>query len=828
MYPHNRQLVSIMRLQFKTQHLALLLILVVALLLRLALWDRLPRTGMISDEAEYLAAADWLANGRGFAWHLGWLWTRAPLYPIFIATHLVAFGQNLAPIFVSQTLLSLLNIGLVYLLAGQLQPTSNNARWIAALLAALYLPFATYTQLLLSETLFTTLMLVAFVLLGWGMGRFALTGQDGGGPVMGQDTAGCVPTVRLRPLTIVFLVLAGVFFGLATLTRGLMLGFLPLVGLWLGWLVWQRSRRWGPALLVAACLLLPAALIIAPWTLYASRVYGGLVIVDTTGAFNLLLGARTAFDGGRNDEPVRSFVQALLDPQLTVEQRETLLGERRGRDGDLLRRGACLYERRDPTLLAALQHDVASITQAERQRLMTAEALCLLRATPGAFASKSLIELIDLFQINYTGDERLASGFALGRLPAWYALSLFLLDDTLYVFVLPLAVLGWALMGLQHQGSLYSPARAIGYLLGLWLLYNLATAPLLFAINRFRVPLMPFVFVFAAYALAMLPTGGWRGLRSRYGLACGLLAGLLGLIALSPHAYLEPLRPGEGSRLASYLGPYPSSLAATSLALRSRPAYQREQELAAALAQRDPTLAGAAMAAPELPSYAAALGGPLLDGLRGAPAAGLERLATQIVQPLEDWQRSLVAGELLRQMGQIEAARAEFGPTEVDIENPVEWAWQWLAPPPLANNRLEVAEDNDLGYLRGFYLGRFDPDLQATLRWATDGAQLRFPAAGSGTPQQLCLHLTGLGWPGDLRMPAVRVFAGEALLGTLQLTAQLVTHCLDLPATPAGSEVVTLRAPTFVPPAADLLAQQGPQVGQLRRLALQLDWAAIQ
>ena len=38
-------------------------------------------------------------------------------------------------------------------------------------------------------------------------------------------------------------------------------------------------------------------------------------------------------------------------------------------------------------------------------------------------------------------------------------------------------------------------------MIGLWLLYNIAVAPLLFAINRFRLPLLPFAFIFAAYAL---------------------------------------------------------------------------------------------------------------------------------------------------------------------------------------------------------------------------------------------------------------------------------------------------------------------------------------
>jgi hypothetical protein len=49
-----------------------------------------------------------------------------------------------------------------------------------------------------------------------------------------------------------------------------------------------------------------------------------------------------------------------------------------------------------------------------------------------------------------------------------------------------------------------------------------------------------------------------------------------------------------------------------------------------------------------------------------------------------------------------------------------------------------------------------------------------------------------------------------------------------LPATPRGDDVlIALRVPVFVPDAADLLAQQGPQAGQLRLLGLLVDWAEL-
>src|SRR5689334_14237057 len=81
----------------------LLVVLLLALALRLLLWGRIPRTGLISDEGEYLSAASWLAQGRSFSWYQGYLWTRAPIYPLFVAAHIRLFGDALAPIYVTQT-----------------------------------------------------------------------------------------------------------------------------------------------------------------------------------------------------------------------------------------------------------------------------------------------------------------------------------------------------------------------------------------------------------------------------------------------------------------------------------------------------------------------------------------------------------------------------------------------------------------------------------------------------------------------------------------------------------------------------------------------------
>src|SRR5262249_42857794 len=128
-----------------------------------------------------------LAQGRSFSWYQSYLWTRAPIYPLFVAAHLRLFGDTLTPIYATQTALSLLNVALVFLLAQRLtddrRPRVDDRRTsqfaicnlqflvptCSALLMALYLPFALYAQMLLSETLFITLLLAGFLALAiWG------------------------------------------------------------------------------------------------------------------------------------------------------------------------------------------------------------------------------------------------------------------------------------------------------------------------------------------------------------------------------------------------------------------------------------------------------------------------------------------------------------------------------------------------------------------------------------------------------------------------------------------------------------------------------------
>jgi hypothetical protein len=757
----------------------LALALAAAAALRAALWGRIPRTGLISDEGEYLSAATWLADGRGFDWYQGYLWTRVPIYPLFVAGHLRLFGDGQqAWIYLTQTVLSLLNVTLVYLLAAAVS-TNVRTRALAALFAGVYLPFAIYAQTLLSETLYITLLLVSMLAL---LAAARAASRPAGGLALAA--------------------LAGALLGLATLTRSLTLGFIPLAALWL--LAPDACWRCAPALRRArwrgaAAMLLAAAVVLLPWSAYSSRLYGGPVLADTSGAYNLLLGARTAYDSQRSDAQVRDYVLGLLGQPQASPVRDT-----------------------------CASYPGALPTQAARQAAMTREGLCLVAARPLAFLGKSLAELIDLFQINYTGAERFTDGFSTGRLPPWYVLALFVLDDTLYVLALPLAVLGWFLA----RAALPSARLPFVTLTGLWWLYNLAVAPLLFAINRFRLPLLPLAFIFAAWVLVE----GWRAARlpsARLWQALGAtLAALLFLVAATPYAYLEQRAADQPSRWASYLGPYPSALDITFKALAARPQFLAGQQFVADMSNGDLEHAEAILARGILGPPLAEVGPALLAGRRGDYAGALALLPdAAAIERDKDVPAGVVRGDLLRSMGETRAALDQLGARYIDDANPVEWAWAWLEPAPAT--QINVGGSLDLGYISGCYLGEGDPAAGGNFRWCSDGARLRFPGAGAGAPQKLVLRVDGRAWRSYARQPVppAQVFAGQQLLGTFTPDIDGVREFeFMLPAGAPGADViVAIRTATFVPDAARYNSQQGRGVvGQVQRLGVRLDQARIE
>ena len=234
--------------------------LLLGLFVRLAILWETPNLGTkIVDEQQYSQIAVNIVAGHGFGWAPGDLTSiRPPLYPgLLAAIWGAAGGQNLQAVRVVQILLALATTALVYLLGARVYGQAV-ARWAAAV-CWLYPSFIFFNFLILTETLFTFL-LVAFVLL----------------------TILTVQTPRA------WVALAcGLALGLAALTRSILWPVPLILCPLLAFLIRAPlSRR-----IALPCLVLAGyALVVAPWAIRNTELQGVVTIVDTMGGMNLRMG----------------------------------------------------------------------------------------------------------------------------------------------------------------------------------------------------------------------------------------------------------------------------------------------------------------------------------------------------------------------------------------------------------------------------------------------------------------------------------------------------------------------------------------------------------
>ena len=217
------------------------------------------------DTADYDEIALNLLSGEGFVARANWFgyelhsW-RPPLYPFFLAGIYWVFGYSHLAVRLVQVLLGAATVVLVYRLGRRAHPPSAP---IAGAIAAVYTPLVASANEVMSETLFTFLLVLAVYLLTGVLGR-----------------AGADP--RRWPAALA----AGATIGLAALTRPAALILWPVqVAVWIrrGW----TSRRESPTVWWRCALWISAGtlLVLAPWTARNWSVHGALVVISSQSGF---------------------------------------------------------------------------------------------------------------------------------------------------------------------------------------------------------------------------------------------------------------------------------------------------------------------------------------------------------------------------------------------------------------------------------------------------------------------------------------------------------------------------------------------------------------
>ena len=214
------------------------------------------RNAPILDEGAYLSLARNLAATGHFEGTF-----RPPLYPMFEAVFLRG-GLGTLGIRLAQVVLSTLSVLLVYRIA--FREAGQRPARIAAFLMAFNPVLIAFSHRLWSETLFIFLLLLAIDLLAR--------------PIMEGKFRRWMG--------------AGLLLGLAALTRPMLVTFLPFLATWLLVHVVKRQVSLAPALARFSTLAIAMAVVILPWTMRNRLASGDFVLIDSNGAFNVLVGAQ--------------------------------------------------------------------------------------------------------------------------------------------------------------------------------------------------------------------------------------------------------------------------------------------------------------------------------------------------------------------------------------------------------------------------------------------------------------------------------------------------------------------------------------------------------
>ena len=202
---------------------------------------------LFPDSLEYTRMASHLVHGEGLSLDRASRIGRMPGYPVLLAGVQAVFGDSLLAARVADALLGTALIALVFLLAREVYGPREGVA--AAAIVAVYPFLVVQALLVLSETLFAVLLVAG----SWFLAK------------------------AYRGTKVKWAALAGLAFGLATLTRGSFLAATLLAAV--GWVVASRIER--RAVLCAAAMVGALALAMAPWVARNWRASDGHLVLTT-------------------------------------------------------------------------------------------------------------------------------------------------------------------------------------------------------------------------------------------------------------------------------------------------------------------------------------------------------------------------------------------------------------------------------------------------------------------------------------------------------------------------------------------------------------------
>ncbi len=419
----------------------LLLALTVRIVVLLLAGPGIPLTG---DEIQYDQLARNLVGGLGFVQDTNpffpgqrlYAW-QAPLYPYTLAAiYALSDGSSFAAK-VLQVLIGVATAYLVYRLAGR--SFSERPAYLAATFVAVYPGLVTNTHLLLSETLFTFLVVLSLTLL----------------------TGGSEYRIEV-------LLIAGIAFGLAILTRGVILYFTPIISVWLAFDKIWRPRLVKSTVIAGVLFLVAVGLTLVPWALRNYATFSRLVLLETKGGVNFWLG-NSPFTP---NEFVRNVWKVgIREPILASLPQDEVARDRAGYVLGLD------YVRQQPLVfLERMPAKFADFWGFERSLIDTAEST---RTRPNeGWNSPSKI---------------LADGFSASA----------------YVALIVAGIIGFV----------FAPDGKFKLLIAGFILYLTALHVIVFGDGRFHLPLIPFFALYAGYTLAH-----WQSIRVNFVSVRGLLS----------------------------------------------------------------------------------------------------------------------------------------------------------------------------------------------------------------------------------------------------------------------------------------------------------------